>query len=831
MASKNEAKIKFTAETSDFTQSIKEANSELSSLRAEMKLNEAQFQNTGDSADYLQTKQELLQQALEANKDKQEALTEKLEVAKQIYGEDSAEVQNLERQLTYAKTEEQNLMAQVNDTNSAMNDQSTAAEEAGSSVDTMAEMLVSAELASKITEIAQAAYDMAQEFSEASAAVVEGTGASGEALEELNQAAQEAFGRIANADADIVGVSNVLAELNTRFGVTGEKATDMTTKVSNFAQHTGTDGVKAVDSIADITKRWGMDIDDVDGLLDDLTTANQSCQMSVDDLTGYLINNSTQFQELGYSTEEALAMLIGLSDGGANVSTVMGGLTKGVANLAGVTDDVPGAFQSAIDAIADCDNVSEALQAQVGDTGKTVEEIFGKKAAQELATNIQNGSFAVEDWTSVLQDNEGALESTTENATTMGDAWAQATNNVSLALGSTFMPAISGVVTAVAGVITHVAQAVQHSEALQAVVIAAAAAFGVLAAALLISNIISAVQKAMALLNTTMLANPIVLVVAAIAALVAGLVYAYTHCEKFREIVNNAFTVIKTVVLTALGAVKDFVVTAFNAIKTAISTAMEAAKAVITSVWNGIKTAITTVVNAIKTVITTVFNAVKTTVTTVFNAVKTTATSVWNGIKTAVTTPINAAKTAVSTAVNGIKSTATSVFNSLKASVTSIFNGIKTAITNPIQTAKSTVTSIISGIRSTVSNIFSGIKPKLHLSLPHISVSGGSAPFGIGGKGSLPHFNVTWNAAGAVFKKAAILTSRYGYQGVAEAGPEAIAPIDVLQDYVMNAVETANEAMSFNEDSLAAKIADACSKMNISLEYNNRKVARMVREV
>ena len=581
MASKNEAKIKFTAETSDFTQSIKEANSELSSLRAEMKLNEAQFQNTGDSEDYLQTKQELLQQALEANKDKQEALTEKLEVAKQIYGEDSAEVQNLERQLTYAKTEEQNLMAQVNDTNSAMNDQSTAAEEAGSSVDTMAEMLVSAELASKITEIAQAAYDMAQEFSEASAAVVEGTGASGEALEGLNQAAQEAFGRIANADADIVGVSNVLAELNTRFGVTGEKATDMTTKVSNFAQHTGT--------IADITKRWGMDIDDVDGLLDDLTTANQSCQMSVDDLTGYLVNNSTQFQELGYSTEEALAMLIGLSDGGANVSTVMGGLTKGVANLAGVTDDVPGAFQSAIDAIADCDNVSEALQAQVGDTGKTVEEIFGKKAAQELATNIQNGSFAVEDWTSVLQENDGALESTTENATTMGDAWAQATNNVSLALGSTFMPAISGVVTAVAGVITHVAQAVQHSEALQAVVIAAAAAFGVLAAALLISNIISAVQKAMALLNTTMLANPIVLVVAAIAALVAGLVYAYTHCEKFREIVNNAFTVIKTVVLTALGAVKDFVVTAFNAIKTAISTAMETAKTVITTVWNGIK--------------------------------------------------------------------------------------------------------------------------------------------------------------------------------------------------------------------------------------------------
>ena len=89
--SKNEAKIQFTAETSDFTAAIKDANSEMSSLRAEMKLNEAQFQNTGDSTEYLQNKSELLQQQLEANRDKQEALTEKLEVARDIYGDDSAE--------------------------------------------------------------------------------------------------------------------------------------------------------------------------------------------------------------------------------------------------------------------------------------------------------------------------------------------------------------------------------------------------------------------------------------------------------------------------------------------------------------------------------------------------------------------------------------------------------------------------------------------------------------------------------------------------------------------------------------------------------------------
>ena len=455
---KNEAKIKFTAETSEFTSAIQSANSEMSTLRAEMRLAEASFKNTGDAAEYQKTKTEILEAQLQANADKQEALTQKLEAAKAIYGEDSEEVAKLERALINAQTEEQKLTGELQGANTGLEEQKDAADQAGTSVDDMAEILINAGIADKLTEIGQAAYDMAAEFDDASAAIVEGTGASGEALEGLNRSAQEAFGAIKNADADINGVANTLAELNTRFGVTGDEAEDLTVKIENFAHHTGTDGTKAVDSIADIMHRWGMDMDDVDGLLDDLTTANQSCQMSVDDLSGYLADNSTQFQELGYSSEEALAMLIGLSDGGANVSTVMSGLTKGIANMSAETDDVPGAFRSAIDAIEESGSVSEALQQQVGDTGKTVEQIFGKKAAQELATNIQNGSFAIGDWTKVLQENDGALESTTENATTMSDSWQQAANNVQMALMSTFAPAIQSVVTAVSGVVTQVAQ-------------------------------------------------------------------------------------------------------------------------------------------------------------------------------------------------------------------------------------------------------------------------------------------------------------------------------------------------------------------------------------
>jgi hypothetical protein len=60
-------------------------------------------------------------------------------------------------------------------------------------------------------------------------------------------------------------------------------------------------------------------------------------------------------------------------------------------------------------------------------------------------------------------------------------------------------------------------------------------------------------------LNAVMAANPILLVVLAVAALVAGLVLAYKHSEQFRAIVDGAFSKAREVVEAAAGAVSDFI--------------------------------------------------------------------------------------------------------------------------------------------------------------------------------------------------------------------------------------------------------------------------------
>ena len=168
------------------------------------------------------------------------------------------------------------------------------------------------------------------------------------------------------------------------------------------------------------------------------------------------------------------------------------------------------------------------------------------------------------------------------------------------------------------------------------------------------------------------------------------------------------------------------------------------------------------------TYIKTVFGKLKTTITTIFNGIRTTVLTVWNGILTK-----------VRTVVNTIRNTVSTVFNNLKGVVTTVWNGIKTAIVTPIQNARDTVKRVIDKIKGlfplSIGKIFSNLK------IPKINVSGGKAPFGIGGLGKAPSISVDWHAQGGIFDRPTLLTDRNGnIHGLGEAGAEAIMPLDPL---------------------------------------------------
>lgn len=149
-------------------------------------------------------------------------------------------------------------------------------------------------------------------------------------------------------------------------------------------------------------------------------------------------------------------------------------------------------------------------------------------------------------------------------------------------------------------------------------------------------------------------------------------------------------------------------------------------------------------------------------------------------------------KSATSTAVSWIKKKLSN-FSDAVSNVKKSFGNIKDAIKDKIDGAKDAVKSAIDKIKGffplSVGKIFSNLK------VPKITVSGGKAPFGIAGKGKKPSFGVNWNAEGGIFDEPTIIPTLKGWQGVGEAGAEAIAPITVLQDYVRKAVQEENSGI------------------------------------
>lgn len=149
-------------------------------------------------------------------------------------------------------------------------------------------------------------------------------------------------------------------------------------------------------------------------------------------------------------------------------------------------------------------------------------------------------------------------------------------------------------------------------------------------------------------------------------------------------------------------------------------------------------------------------------------------------------------RSVASSAVDKIKSK----FNDFKAALKTVkntFGDIKDSISDKLEEAQKKVKSVIDKIKGffplSIGKIFSNLK------IPKISVSGGKAPFGIAGKGKLPSFSVKWNAQGGILTKATIFGMSGSGQllGGGEDGPEAVAPISLLQDYVKAAVRSENE--------------------------------------
>ena len=162
----------------------------------------------------------------------------------------------------------------------------------------------------------------------------------------------------------------------------------------------------------------------------------------------------------------------------------------------------------------------------------------------------------------------------------------------------------------------------------------------------------------------------------------------------------------------------------------------------------------------------------------------------------------------VNAAFEGVKSVVTTVVNGVKGAI----SGMATAISNTFNTIKNTISSAISKIKSLFNFSWSLPKPKF----PKFNVSGGKAPWGFMGQGSLPRLSISWMAKGGIFDHPTLFATNSGFKGVGEAGAEAVTPIGVLMDYVRQAVSEANAG-------------GYVANINVTTgETNERKLAKLI---
>jgi len=231
----------------------------------------------------------------------------------------------------------------------------------------------------------------------------------------------------------------------------------------------------------------------------------------------------------------------------AQVGKVTGTLADAL-NWAGISEDEFNAKLEKTTSVQErADMIAQVLNDTYGECKTKYDELSGG------ITEVNKAELE-------LKDTQSKLGSAMEPVNT-------AITNLKAKALEAILPVVIKVSTAFLDLLEWLKEHPVAMQVLTAVVVALATAFGVLAVALGISAIISGVTKAIALLNATLLANPIVLIVALIAGLVAGFITLWNNCEGFREFFQNMWEGIKNVVSTVVEAIGGFLSGLWDGIK------------------------------------------------------------------------------------------------------------------------------------------------------------------------------------------------------------------------------------------------------------------------
>ena len=524
-------------------------------------------------------------------------------------------------------------------------------------------------------------------------------------------------------------------------GYDTQQMCDTLPTVLNLAAAGGIDLAAASDMVTDAMSALGMGVDEAGTMVDQMAKTASTTNTSVAQLgEGILTIGATAKTVKGGTAElnTALGILanngIKGAEGGTHLRNVILSLQNPTDKAAACMEqlgldvyDSEGNMRSLNDILGDLNTSMDGMTA--AEKSNIIGQIFNKTDLSSVNALLANTGSTWDELQQSIIDSGGAAQQMAD--TQLDNLQGQITilksalEGLAISFGELLLPAIKMIVGWVQKFVDWLNGMDEGTKKVITTVALLAAALGpvlivvgkvvsavgtIMTIVPKVAGVINTVKTAFAALNTTMLANPIFLIIAAITALVAAFIYLWNTNEDFRQFWINLWENVKEVAIAVWEAIKNFFTAAWEAISSTAQAVWNGIKDFFSGLWEGIKTIFSTVVEVIKTIITTYFNIYKTIITTVLNAIKTVFTTIWNGIKTVVTTVVTAIQTFITTAWNAIKNTVTTVLNAIKTVITTVWNAIKSAVAAVVNGIKSTITSVWNGIKSTVSSVVNSIK-------------------------------------------------------------------------------------------------------------------------
>ena len=406
----------------------------MSNLTAQTKLYQAQLkrleQEMGSGVSAFRksiTESKALQQQLDAQKNQAKLLEEQIAKTSEKYGEDSTQVIRL-------KTQYEKLQTEISKTSQALEENGGIAgavgaefQEIGSKLDSVSQKISSVgdSLNKKVTvpivAIGAASMKSFTEVDEGMDTIVKKTGATGEALEEMQNIARDMATTIPTS-FETAGAA--VGEVNTRFGLMGDELSDLSTKFVQFADLNGTDVSASIDSVQAAMAAFNIESSKAGDVLDILNKAGQDSGISMDTLSNSLLSNAASLTEMGFGLESAAGLIANLEKNGVDSSAAMAGLKKAFANATADGKTMEEALAELESTMQSADSNTQAYQAAL--------DLFGNKAGPQLAKAIQEGRLSLDEASNAVTDYGDSVSKTFEATQDPVDQFAVNMNKLKL---------------------------------------------------------------------------------------------------------------------------------------------------------------------------------------------------------------------------------------------------------------------------------------------------------------------------------------------------------------------------------------------------------------